>query len=271
MDGRNGVDGDADPRYRFTSKERDAETGLDYFGARYYDSRIGRWLSVDPMADFHTDYSPFAYVYNNPVLFIDPLGLDTMWTYRENGTLWGAHWIPDNICTPENQGQIADYFDNQRTFLQAEMSRISDWWNGVQQGADGYVYSRMNGQSNGWNTAGKVRRIASTANGVARDLTMASPTVAAMTKVTGGILTGFGIALPVFRKIIDKNYNWSEAAYDESSAAAAFEIGLKLSSSSGALTGVGLWYAKLLGNYYSDLFTGENLNRSGNAASGRGQ
>ena len=33
----------------FTGKERDAETGLDYFGARYYGSKIGRFTTVDPV------------------------------------------------------------------------------------------------------------------------------------------------------------------------------------------------------------------------------
>ena len=36
--------------YKFTGKERDAETGLDYFGARYYGSNIGRFLSPDEFA-----------------------------------------------------------------------------------------------------------------------------------------------------------------------------------------------------------------------------
>jgi hypothetical protein len=36
--------------YKFTGKERDTETGLDYFGARYYSQNIGRFASVDPIA-----------------------------------------------------------------------------------------------------------------------------------------------------------------------------------------------------------------------------
>jgi RHS repeat-associated protein len=48
-----------------------------YFGARYYNSDISVWLSVDPMSDKHPDYTPYAYVYNNPLNLVDPWGLDT--------------------------------------------------------------------------------------------------------------------------------------------------------------------------------------------------
>ncbi len=54
--------------YQYSGKERDANTGLDYFGARYYDASIGRWLSVDPL---HQDYSPYTYTGDNPVSRVD--------------------------------------------------------------------------------------------------------------------------------------------------------------------------------------------------------
>jgi hypothetical protein len=46
----------------------------DYFGARYYDARIGRWLSVDPLAQSFCDVSPFCYVHNSPTNRIDKEG-----------------------------------------------------------------------------------------------------------------------------------------------------------------------------------------------------
>ena len=67
-----------DIRFKFTSKEHDAETGMDYFGARYYLSDLSIWASVDPLAGTHPDYTPYAYCYNNPIIFMDPLGLDTI-------------------------------------------------------------------------------------------------------------------------------------------------------------------------------------------------
>jgi len=65
---------DHDIRFKFTGKERDAETGMDYFGARYYASDISVWLSVDPLASKFPNISPFAYVNNNPVMYIDKDG-----------------------------------------------------------------------------------------------------------------------------------------------------------------------------------------------------
>jgi len=63
-------------KYRFTGKEVDEETGLYYFGERYYDPRISLWYGVDPMTEKHPDYSAFVYTANNPIKFIDPDGQD---------------------------------------------------------------------------------------------------------------------------------------------------------------------------------------------------
>ena len=76
MDGRSYNAGQADARYKFTGKEKDTETGLDYFGARYYDGRIARWLSVDPLAGEYPSFSSYNYVANNPMIFVDPTGAD---------------------------------------------------------------------------------------------------------------------------------------------------------------------------------------------------
>src|ERR1700722_5568364 len=67
--------------YRFTSKERDSETGLDFFGARYFSSAQGRFTSVDPHNDGAQIVDPqswngYAYAGNNPLRFRDPDGRD---------------------------------------------------------------------------------------------------------------------------------------------------------------------------------------------------
>ena len=73
MPGRSGVMG-ADTRYKFTGKERDIESGFDYFGARYYDSRIARWMSVDPLANKYPEIAPYIYTHNDPINRFDPDG-----------------------------------------------------------------------------------------------------------------------------------------------------------------------------------------------------
>jgi len=68
--------------HRFTEKERDTETGNDYFGARYYASSMGRFMSPDPLyLEMHRLADPqrlniYAYGRNNPLLYFDPTGLD---------------------------------------------------------------------------------------------------------------------------------------------------------------------------------------------------
>ena len=67
-------------RQKFTLKERDNETGLDYFGARYYGSNHGRFTSPDPLFASGRPASPqtwnrYAYVLNNPLRLVDSTGL----------------------------------------------------------------------------------------------------------------------------------------------------------------------------------------------------
>jgi RHS repeat-associated protein len=86
---------------KFTGKERDSESGLDYFGARYYGSSMGRFMSPDPV--FATvnrlmdpqQWNMYSYAGNNPLSNTDPTGLDfnitgcgsTNTTNCSNGTL----------------------------------------------------------------------------------------------------------------------------------------------------------------------------------------
>ncbi len=60
--------------YTFSAKERDTETGLSYFGSRYYSSDLSIWLSVDPMSDKYASLSPYVYCADNPVKLVDPNG-----------------------------------------------------------------------------------------------------------------------------------------------------------------------------------------------------
>ncbi|MBP6184083.1 MAG: thrombospondin type 3 repeat-containing protein [Saprospiraceae bacterium] len=61
--------------YLFNAKELDEETGLYYYGARYYDPRVSMWWGVDPLAEKMPEWSSYAYTFQNPVRYIDPTGM----------------------------------------------------------------------------------------------------------------------------------------------------------------------------------------------------
>jgi RHS repeat-associated protein len=67
--------------YKFTGKERDAESGLDNFGARYYSSSMGRFMSVDPAGLLAVNFENpqtlnlYGYTMNNPLRYTDPTGM----------------------------------------------------------------------------------------------------------------------------------------------------------------------------------------------------
>jgi RHS repeat-associated protein len=67
--------GSVDFRYGYTGREQDAETGLDYYRARYYDVANGRFISEDPIGFAAGDTNLYRYVGNSPVNWIDPSGL----------------------------------------------------------------------------------------------------------------------------------------------------------------------------------------------------
>jgi RHS repeat-associated protein len=79
---------------RFTGKARDTETALDYFGARYYGSKTGRFTTVDPSMTIRENtldpqrWNRYAYGRNNPLRFVDPDGRD--WLYR---TVMGEQYV----------------------------------------------------------------------------------------------------------------------------------------------------------------------------------
>jgi RHS repeat-associated protein len=62
--------------YKYTGKPMDDEFNLDiyYFGARYYNPAIGRWMAVDPMHSKYPGWSPYVYTLDNPMKYVDPDG-----------------------------------------------------------------------------------------------------------------------------------------------------------------------------------------------------
>jgi RHS repeat-associated protein len=82
-------------KQKFTQKERDSESGLDYFGTRYYSSAQGRFTSVDPLMASGNAVAPqswnrFVYTLNNPLRYIDPDGRAPGDFYDEQGKKLGT-------------------------------------------------------------------------------------------------------------------------------------------------------------------------------------
>jgi RHS repeat-associated protein len=91
------------PNYRFTGYEYDSETGLNYAFARYYSSRLGRFLSADPhhgSIGILQSHNAYAYVVNNPLNAVDPSGLDTCGPPPQAANVGGGWQPPGGICTP---------------------------------------------------------------------------------------------------------------------------------------------------------------------------
>jgi RHS repeat-associated protein len=114
---------------KFTGKERDAETGLDYFGARYYSGPQGRFTTPDPenagaMEDDPQSWNGYAYARNNPLKYTDPYGLayqlctpggGCIYDYSDSDFYW--YFQSDPSVTLENgtiwaNGQIIGYYSH---------------------------------------------------------------------------------------------------------------------------------------------------------------
>ena len=95
-----------DSRYKFTAKALDNETSYTYFGARYYDSKLSGWLSVDPISDKYPSLSSYLYCANNPVILRDPngefFGIDSWISgfisgfFSTGNNRWGSAWNEAN-------------------------------------------------------------------------------------------------------------------------------------------------------------------------------
>jgi RHS repeat-associated protein len=74
-EGYNPTIGNSLYQYKYNGKELQTDSGMYDYGARFYMPDLGRWGVVDPLAEKYQDLSPFRYSFNNPVNFVDPVGL----------------------------------------------------------------------------------------------------------------------------------------------------------------------------------------------------
>ena len=113
--------------YKFNGKELDAETGLYYYGARYYDPKSSVWLSVDPMAEKYAGLTPYNYTLNNPIMFIDPDGEKVILMNADNIDKFGKYHykegvsgvvnslLSDLVKTAEGRAYIGQYAEAGQT------------------------------------------------------------------------------------------------------------------------------------------------------------
>jgi RHS repeat-associated protein len=112
-------------RQKYTNKERDEETGLDYFGARYFAIMQGRFTSPDPLIASAKPEQPqgwnrYSYTINNPLKYVDPTGL-----------IWGF--------LQSNAGDRYGWYENKEALEKAGAAVVNANANG------GFVYQSANG------------------------------------------------------------------------------------------------------------------------------
>ena len=78
--------------YLFNAKEFDEETGLYYYGARYYDPRLSLWISTDALKEKTPNISPYVYTENSPITYIDPDGNFKWKALAEASRSWYNLW-----------------------------------------------------------------------------------------------------------------------------------------------------------------------------------
>jgi RHS repeat-associated protein len=118
-------------RYKYVGKERDEETGLYFYGARYYAGWLGRFVSVDALAVEFPQFSPYVYSNDNPLRYSDPTGMqsedevdqvhpptkpETKWNYSKELT---ESWYPD-------RQDLSIYTSDEFTILKQDVSTHDD-------------------------------------------------------------------------------------------------------------------------------------------------
>ncbi len=113
-------------RYKYCGKERDEETGLYYYGMRYYAAWLCRFINVDPLQFKYPYYTPFQYAGNKPITYID---LDGGEPDKNTGKIKATFYFQfeDKLeLTPEEQQEYIDAFK----------ANVRDTWNS-------YTYNGM--------------------------------------------------------------------------------------------------------------------------------
>ncbi len=107
-------------KFLTTQHERDKETGLDYRGARFYDSDVARFLSTDPKATKYPSMSPYNYVGGNPIIAIDPDGKEII-IVGQNGQ---SHTYTPGMTAPQGAGRDVEDIIMGMNFAHANIPEV---------------------------------------------------------------------------------------------------------------------------------------------------
>jgi RHS repeat-associated protein len=142
-------------KYKFTGYERDSETGLDYAMNRYYNPRLGRFMSPDPsglaLASFNAPQSlnQYAYVLNNPLSAVDPSGLTCVWDDGSYDSFDDPSTGSSASCGSQGgtwfEGNTDDYNSNGNSFLAQIVSVAQNMgWTDLTQSQQDSIASGLN-------------------------------------------------------------------------------------------------------------------------------
>jgi RHS repeat-associated protein len=136
----------------FAGKERDGETGFDYFGARYYASETGRFTMVDPVVPVNTAlldpqlWNRYTYVRNNPLRFTDPDGRCIWDVCVAEGTVYlvGAAAVATTawLVSPAGQQGVSQVVNDTRTMITTAAGAIGSWFRTESQEPAGLLPER---------------------------------------------------------------------------------------------------------------------------------
>ncbi len=89
-------DGNQNNLYRYNGKELQEGTDWYDYGARFYDPQLGRWHSVDPLAESYVSQSPYHFSGNNPIKFVDLNGMNYTPIYDEETSEFLLNFVNGN-------------------------------------------------------------------------------------------------------------------------------------------------------------------------------
>ncbi len=212
-----GMPGGQLPAQQFTAQERDPEASQDYFGARFYTPRTGRFSQGDPVYAGLFDpqqWNRYAYVRNNPLTFVDPDGRDTVSSncyYDEGLNMEMCHVVGQDL-SPKRPPPPTSNFDGWYfpdwgavgSFLEGFMPEVT---------TGDQVFFQVAGANLVVGAAGAVTFVAGpTVATVVTSTTLSNaPAVTAAVGAAGGATIGASGGLPAGRQVAA---SWSASVYN---------------------------------------------------------